>query len=83
MHKWYIIEPSEAVMPLTKSVLVQERNGKIYEVYVEGLDGKCWKSTADNLFCYGYDVERFKRFCKLNEDMVREVTKEEAFTMML
>jgi len=84
MSKWYVIEPASSILPATKLLLIQEREGKVYEAFVEPLEGEAWKvSSPDLLFCLGSGIEKLDKFIEDHKDTIREVTEAEAFTIML
>lgn len=80
--KWYLLTDSE--LPNTTSVLLQERDGKIYEKHIVNDKGKSFKSSKDLLFHAGYSLERFEHYKKSNPQVsVKEITEGEVFTILL
>ena len=92
MHKWYILEIVAGIkkigaigLPLFKqgSVLLLEKDGKIFEKYIENYNGKSFKIEGDMVFPSADTSEKFIEFRKKYPPLIREVTEGEAFALML
>ena len=84
MSKWYIIEnPQLSQLPDTRTILLEEKDDVVYERFIINDDKKSWKVTKDSIFSSGYNSERFKRFCDLHINIVKEITEKEAFIILL
>lgn len=81
MSKWYIVK--EDGLPSSNSILVEDRNGVVYERFVISSDNSSWKVSAKTIFHGGYSSSRFKSYMERSDNEVLEVTEEEAFTIML
>jgi len=81
MSKWYKVTGLE----YSKDLLLEERDGKVYERFVTNDVGISWKVTGEKMFPLGNTTERFDRFKKFLPSYVKleEITEEEVFAIML